>query len=156
MIDIREAFQEDADLITPHLRREDLQEVRAVSTEPVVEVIRRSVLLSDQAFLATNGQDQPICLWGVGEVASNGPAGRLGVIWLVGTPLVQRNKVAFLRASRRFVDKTVKEYDALANWVDGRNELHIQWLEWLGFHRVATDPEYGVENRTFHLYQRTK
>lgn len=37
----------------------------------------------------------------------------------------------------------------LFNCVDQRNEVHINWLRWLGFKFVRIIPEYGIQKLPF-------
>ena len=56
-----------------------------------------------------------------------------GLIWMVGTPKLIRQRREFLRGSKRFL-KALKDlgFTRIFNHVDERNTTHIRWLKWLG------------------------
>ena len=54
-------------------------------------------------------------------------------IWLMTTPLVEKNSIAFLRASRRFTQELYASYGPLVGMVDSDFDKSRRWLRWIGF-----------------------
>lgn len=67
----------------------------------------------------------------------------VGAVWMLGTPLIERVTIPFLRASRAGVDHLHDFYPALVNVADARNTVHLKWLRWCGFHFIRRHETYG-------------
>lgn len=90
----------------------------------------------------------PACVFGVNPGSMLGGA---AAPWMVGTALLERYPLAFLRRSRPVVAAWAARYTAMRNYVDARNTLAVAWLRWLGF--VIGDPApYGVDQLPFHPF----
>lgn len=76
-------------------------------------------------------------VWGVHE----GYAPDVGLIWMLGTPLLPSVSIPFLRACRGAVDRAHGIFDTLACTAWRENSLHLAWLEWCGF--TPYDPGHG-------------
>lgn len=63
------------------------------------------------------------------------PMGTAAIAWALTTPKVLEHKVAFARASAKYVDKLLELYPEIHVTVDVRHEQAISWLEWLGFRK---------------------
>lgn len=91
----------------------------------------------------------PMGMWGV---IPDGKFPQAGRIWMLGTDeLVQdsRNRVRFLKECKRELERMLTQYDVLWNYMDARNVVHKNWLEWMGFTFIAERPNYGTEGRLF-------
>jgi hypothetical protein len=76
------------------------------------------------------------------------------LVWLVGTDDLITHSTTFLRHSRQWLATMHEHYRLLYNVIDARNEVHLRWLEWLGFEFIQDVPRYGVERRKFILFRR--
>jgi hypothetical protein len=76
------------------------------------------------------------------------------LVWLVGTDDLIAHSTTFLRHSRQWLATMHEHYRLLYNVIDARNEVHLRWLEWLGFEFIQDVPRYGVERRKFILFRR--
>jgi len=65
-----------------------------------------------------------------------------------------KDKRTFLRQSKIELRKILKEYPVLFNVVDSRNEVHVRWLQWMGFTFIKKHSEYGPEKRPFYEFVR--
>jgi hypothetical protein len=74
----------------------------------------------------------------------------IGTIWMMGSDDLAGRRVAFLRSSRSWLKVLQQKYRVLGNFVDQRNQMHIQWLRWMGF-QVSGDAVFRgtVESRPF-------
>ncbi len=145
---IRPATPEDADLLAPRLRREDREEIYAVTGCPPLPVLRDGVASSDPCLAATDGAGLVMALFGV----IPGPAG-CGKIWLLGAPELLRRRFSVRRWSHTWIALLHRRYATLWNYVDPRNRAHVRWLQACGF--VLTPAgEYGFERRPFYRLEK--
>jgi hypothetical protein len=91
---------------------------------------------------------EPACVFGVNPGSLLGGA---ATPWMVGTGLLERYPLAFLRRSRPVVADWAARYTVLANHVDARNTFAVAWLRWLGF-RIDEPVPYGVDQLPFHPF----
>lgn len=121
----------DAHELEANLRPADRRELEEVSGKPALSGLLLGVLVSDPALTLRTPDGALIGLLGV---IRQGP-GR-GLVWMSGTNELAKRSVAFLRGSRDVIAKLQEQYPTLYNAVDARNEVHIRWLRWLGFHLI--------------------
>jgi hypothetical protein len=80
-----------------------------------------------------------------------------GLVWLLGTPGIEKNTMAFLRHSMPVLRHFYREAgtDLLYNYTYSENKLHHKWLRWLGFTfiRQVTLPPLG---KPFYEFARLK
>ena len=120
---IRAATIDDAATIAPLLREADKNEVRALSDWTPKEAIEYSISHSDEAWFVSCPDSHPILITGIGE----------GVPWMLATPMVKRYGKSLIKEGRKLVDRWTKRYGYLCNYVDARNETHVDWLIAMGF-----------------------
>lgn len=141
----------DAVHIARHLRAADRREVSAITVEPPLQVIRNGILATDPCYtIRISSTGRPCGVFGCRE--TDHP--QSGLVWLVGTDDLLTHSTTFLRHSRKWLAKLHEHYRLLYNVIDARNEVHLNWLEWLGFEFIEELPKYGVERRKFILFRR--
>jgi hypothetical protein len=113
--------------ILPHLRREDINEMRAFSDLDPAVGLAFSIANSRPGY-AVLIDGEPAALFGAAP-----KAGGIGVPWLVGTDEIKKRPVVFYRVSKSVVEEMRQTYSFLENWVDERNLLSVRWLKWAGF-----------------------
>lgn len=126
---VRPATMDDAHRIAPLLREQDRVECLAASGLPPEVVIPR-------AFAAPKGivnfvetpNGEPILIKGVRPSAPN-----IGIIWMVGTPLLEQHAYRLAREAHRYMNEWHKKFPLMWNtaWVD--NDLHVRWLKFMRF-----------------------
>jgi hypothetical protein len=79
-----------------------------------------------------------------------------GQIWMVATDDIKNHKIEFLKYSQSFIKHVMEPYDYVMNWVDARNELHIQWLKWCGFVFLKKHTCFGAEGIPFYEFIKVK
>lgn len=96
----------------------------------------------------------PFCCFGV---ASASLLSTSGVPWMLGTDEIARWGATYLvlKNSKYYVDKMLKPFDNLENWVDIRNEISIRWLKWCGFSFDGPVP-YGIHRGLFQRFYLNK
>lgn len=111
------------------MRRADREEVYASSRSSPAGALVFSLRKSAVAWTGlVNGR--PEVMFGVGDI--NVLAG-IGAPWLLGTDIVEQERVAFLRLSVEWRAQLLRRYATLRNVVDVRNRASVRWLRWLGF-----------------------
>ena len=68
------------------------------------------------------------------------------VVWMLCTFAVEENPIKFLRFIRGYYKETIREHKMLWNYALKDNELHINWLKWLG---ATFHDEIEIGGRTF-------
>lgn len=112
--------------IAHHLREADRREA-IISTgyqHSPAYVLETSVSMSEVVFMA-KWNEEPFAIFGVVEG---------GKVWMMGTPTMEEipPKTVVL-ASRKWLSKLQTRYGVLWNFVLKANEVHVRWLEAMGF-----------------------
>ena len=76
-----------------------------------------------------------VAIFGVG-----GEKGKVGVPWMLASPLLVKIRKAFLRESQAFLEEMSKDFIVLQNVAWIKNKEHIRWLKWLGFEFIPAEP----------------
>lgn len=110
-----------------HLREADQREALALDGRPAILHLLEAVSLPSSNAFTVFYDNVPCGIFGVIEEAPE-----IGNPWMVGTPLLFKEREAF-RISREVVDQMNWRYPLLRNAIHARNSVHIRWLEWMGF-----------------------
>lgn len=147
-ISCRPALEDDAIAISRRMRRADMAEVWAQAGLDPLEGIRLSMAVSKRTIVGlVNGRHA--CIFGI---ASRSLLSDCGVPWLLGTKLIERHQLGFLRRCGPMLEELAAGFGRLENYVDARNAVSIKWLGWLGFTIEAPEPygPFGLPFRRFH------
>lgn len=145
---IRKALIEDAIELSKHLRKEDLEEIKAGTDEDPMKVLIEGILISNPAFSFFSPKGKLGGIFGV--VPSENP--RCGRVWLLGTKEIERYPLLFIKHSKKILKELYKTYDILENFVHENNALHIKWLRYMGFQFTS---KVQINNSFFwHFYRR--
>jgi hypothetical protein len=143
VIEIAGSQAADAGQLAPLMRQADIEEVRASSGSTPLEALERAFAVSSLCFTAWRG-DTPLAMFGVNEIAE-----RIGVIWFLGSDAATEDPRAFARLTKYWLKAIQQEFDILTNVVDERNEIHVRWIDKMGFTFTVFHVEHGVEKRPF-------
>lgn len=147
MILVRQANTKDAYTFAHKLRAVDrLELARSVGGKPS-EVLLHGIEMGD-AWTAYE-DNEPICIFGVVPTETPGT----GVIWMLGTPLLDRKAKELVRRSKQWVEHFQDDYRVLFNYVDCDNTRTLRWLRALGFRERMVIEQYGVGKTPFVLVQ---
>jgi hypothetical protein len=138
-----------AEELAPHLRAEDVAEIRAADgTEPLPALLT-SVDVSDEVW-AVRFNGELALIFGVMPYDSKG-GGRVGVAWMVPSAIIERHPAAFWRLSREMLPWLLERWDALINAIDVRHEKALRWAKRLGMKLDAPAPfgEAKLDFRSF-------
>jgi hypothetical protein len=94
-------------------------------------------------------ESEPACVFGIREGSMTEPA----EFWLVGTPLIERYSIRFLRESRAVVEWGLKEYGVVGGFVQVGNTRSQRWLKWLGF-EFKEEAEHSLLGRVYPFERR--
>lgn len=143
---LRLATEDDCIYLAEYLRKEDIQEIYAVTGVPPLLSLLIGLKLSEVPLVICNEKDRPVAMLGVV------PNGLIGSIWMVGTDELKRISLSFLKHSKNVCDVLKSNYQILHNYVDARNTLHVNWLKWMDFKFIKTHQQYGIEKRKFYEF----
>ena len=143
---LRVATKEDCHYLSTRLRKDDYQEIKAMTGLPALQSLLMGLKVSDVPMVICNDENEPVAMLGVA------PQGLLGLIWMVGTEDLKRISLSFLRNSKEVCNVMKKDYKILYNYVDARNTLHITWLKWMGFTFINKHQQFGIEGRLFYEF----
>ena len=142
---LRLASEIDCIYLSENLRKEDIQEIQAVTGLPPLLSLLTGLKMSSVPLVICNADCKPVAMLGVV------PNGLIGFIWMVGTDDLKKISLSFLRNSKDVCDVLKGKHQILHNYVDKRNTLHVNWLKWMGF-TIINEVTYGVENRKFYEF----
>jgi hypothetical protein len=144
---VRKAIPSDIPAVAADMRPADRAELQASGRDNAEQSLLIGLLHGSPCMTICREDDTPVGMYGVVPAAE-----RMGTVWLLGTEgLVSdaRVRLRFLREAKAHVARFFDDYDLLWNCVDARNEVHIRWIQWMGFTFIAEHPNYGPEGRRF-------
>ena len=151
---VRPAVLQDAALVADGMRQEDIDEVQAQSGCSPRGGLLYCYFMSKPCMTMVSRHGEPVTMWGV--VPEGETAGR---IWMLGRQAMledSSDKHYFLRESKIQLEKLHEQYPVLFNVVDARNEVHVRWIQWMGFTFIRKHPQWGPEGRLFYEFVRIK
>lgn len=127
---IRDVQPGDVEALLQNLRPADRAEADALfGPDKAESAIRESVSLSVMAWTGHVG-DEVAFIFGCAPATL---LGEEGLPWLVGTPLIDCHRRAFIRFSHTYIPCMLAIFPTLVNLVDARNVKSIAWLKKMGF-----------------------
>ena len=128
-IAVKVAAPEDMRKLAPNLRQADIAEVAAATGQTGLEALLEGLALTPFCLYATY-DDAPMAAFGIVPDKENP---ELGVPWLLGSDLIAKCPVTFLRYSRNWLRTLGADYEVLANYVKADHAESINYLKHLGF-----------------------
>jgi hypothetical protein len=147
-IEIVKATLEHVPGIAVNMRPADVAEVHALGKTPE-RTLANGIRHSDFAwYCAVDGK--PACIGGVATVSV---LGGVGMPWLLGTDVVEKNPRALMTKSAIYLRMMRANYTLLRNYVDARNRVAIRWLERVGFEIGPPEPRgpYSMPFQKFEM-----
>lgn len=125
--------------VAQNLREADRREAcRITNSDNAVRAVRDSVVNSRFTLVGLESGTTPVAIAGVSHSDDHPHA---GIPWLVGTDRISEKPVQFLRKARSVLAQMfeISGYEIFYNVVDAENDVHQQWLRWVGA-SFADDP----------------
>ena len=144
---VRPAEPEDCSIIASNMRKEDVAEVWAASHHSPLDALTTGFVHSHPPMTIIKSPNIPVGMFGSIPMSFGQPT--TAGIWMLGTDEIWDVRFQFLRESRHWLREVSEEYDLVYNVIDKRNELHIRWLRWLGFHLIREIPDFGPDKMPF-------
>lgn len=131
-IEIQMARPVDVAYVAQNLREADRREAcRITNSEDAVRAVLDSVDHSRFTLVGLESGTTPVAIAGVSHSDAYPHA---GIPWLVGTDRISEKPVQFLRKARSVLAQMfeISGYEIFYNVVDAENDVHQQWLSWVG------------------------
>ena len=157
-VDIIEATLVHTEMLAPHMRDADVEEVRATYDVEPLEALRVGVKVASFARTCFIN-DELICMFGVSPLKvkddGGGALSGVGAPWMLATNGFYRHIKSFVFHSREYIEEMLELYPILMNYVDERNVAARRWLKRAGF--TIYDPEpWGVLKLPFHRFEKRR
>jgi hypothetical protein len=146
----RPACIEDAHILAPKMRKQDVEEVKASSGLDPLEALLLSMEFSDEVYAIVSGDEEVIGLFGVTPTEDS----LVGCPWLLASKRLPEVSKEFIPQSLVWVKEINTKYPILRNYVDARNRIAIRWLGYLGFTFINLIEDYGVGRIPFYEFVR--
>lgn len=124
---VRAATGYDVEALTNNLRKEDIEEIEALGSTPY-EALGEGYVFSTECY-ALVLEGETIGLFGVSTYQM--PEGYAS-IWFLGSERTKEIPYEWLIVGKEYINKFLKEYGILTNFVYEKNRLHIKWLKRMG------------------------
>lgn len=142
-----ELTAEDCRYLADKLRRDDIREIWAASRREPLEALMQSFKWSTHRY-AVLLHGLPVAAFGA---APRSLLSKTAMVWLVGTPDIEKMKITFVRHTRSCIARMLQDYEELENYVDARNIVSLEWLKYAG--AVVDDAApYGPDGLPFHHF----
>ncbi len=147
--EFRDPTASDRLTVGAFMREADAAECRALGLSPyhAVNVSMRASKMASAWYL--EGRCAALCGVREADVKSL----RVGEVWCLTTPLVERAPVAFVKATRTWLARQQPHFDVLSQMVDVRYTKAVAWLQLVGFRQGAVSL-YGPKHMPFVLMRR--
>lgn len=144
---------QDAHSLAPRLRREDVEEAWSACRLTPLDALL-GALLAGEAYTGML-DDLAIAMFGV---VPHPELRETGLVWMLGSPEIAEpaTKFRFRHAVPYWVDQLNEKYPLLTNIVDARNEVHLKWLQRLGFIFINKHAQIGPDRLPFYEFIRIK
>ena len=148
----RASVLQDVVDVAESMRPEDAAELYAVSGDTPKGGLLYCYLRSKPCMTMVSRHGYVMGMYGV--IPEGDGVGR---IWMLGRNEMTTDKLdrfTFLKQAKIELDKLQEEYKLLFNQIDGRNQIHIDWIRWMGFTIIKRHPHWGLESRPFYEFVR--
>lgn len=147
MIKFRRIGYHEVDLLkNMTLRKADMDELRAATGKHPWDALKFSVLHSNE-FTDISYEDETGEIINVFGLASSQG---IGIPWMLASPRLTKYQKLLMSYSKRIIEEMLFLFPLLLNHVDSRNEVHIRWLQHMGF--KFTGVEYAINGIMFRQF----
>lgn len=140
-----------AEALAPRMREPEVLEVRASGGYDPLTALLDALEHSERAYAALI-DGEVACMWGVEHVRYSAASGRVGAVWLLTSPLIEKHRKVFWKGCRLELRSLFEAYDLLVNAIDARHVQAVRWARRLGF-PLEEPRSFGVEGRQFYWFR---
>lgn len=131
---VRPASPLDIFPLAKTMRKEDQEECLHFSnSSPFIALVDSYALSSDCWTVEWDGR--VVAMFGCG-----GQVGHCGHPWMLASDDLVKIKKSFLREAKDYLQLMEDKYVYLTNWAWAKNEVHTNWLKWMGMTFDAPAP----------------
>ena len=149
---VRPSILTDVSVVAENMRKEDVDEVRAQTGACPKGGLLYAYFMSKPCLTVVSRHGHLMAMGGVVPEGEN-----IGRIWLLGCQSMVDDSIDrrwFLRKSKEKLAEMQSLYPLLFNMVDARNEVHVKWIDWLGFTFIKKHLNWGPERQMFYEFVR--
>lgn len=151
---IRTSVDSDIERMKAHIRKSDIDEIRATNEWSPEHALRYGLTNSEPCFTIVH-QGKPVGMFGVTPAPKEVQDLKAGVVWLIATDGLKAMWLTFCRLSPKFISLMLEKYEVMYNFVDARNIDTIRWLNWCGAKFDEPKP-YGIDGLPFRFFKIVK
>ena len=149
---LRPSILSDVAIVADNMRKEDVAEVKAQTGACPKGGLLYAYFMSKPCLTTVSRHGHLMSMGGVVPEGKN-----MGRIWLLGSQSMFDDSIDkrwFLRSSKKTLAEMQRLYPLLFNMVDARNEVHVKWIDWLGFTFIKKHLNWGPESQMFYEFVR--
>lgn len=148
----RPSVPQDAHLLAPRLRKEDVEEIRAASGNEPLQALLNGILEGTECWTIIGNGDEVLGLFGVNHMPEYGPG--QACVWMLAADGLPSIRAEFFKQTPEWIAHFHTRFPVLWNYIDARQTMHIRWLKRLGFRFIKQHEAYGHEQRPFYQFVR--
>ena len=139
----------DESILIEDIRREDHLEMVQWTAQGPEFAVRESVRQSEVCYSVYAEDSQLLCICGA---KTDNVIEASAVLWSLSTNAVNSNRIAFVKGTRKVLDRIMREMPNTAyfhNWVSNDYPAAQRWLEWMGAGWSVKGIRRGYGNSVF-------
>ena len=140
---IKESSLIDVENLKDRLRKEDIEELIALGSEPY-KALLKGYIYSNKCYSVFEGE-KVIGMFGYSDYML--PKDCCS-IWFLGSDESLNYPITFHKTGKNLIKECFKKYKIITNRVYAENVKHIKWLERLGMTLMYFNPVY-INNKEF-------
>lgn len=131
------------------MREEDKREIWHMSRSSPLNALMSGLLYGESCWTVQWG-NKVVAMFGVTRTDEV-----TGSPWMLASEDLKKIKLPFLRECHQYVEVMSEDFEILTNCVWSQNNIHIQWLKWLGFKFLPAKP-MGYDGELFYEFYKVK
>jgi hypothetical protein len=137
MPNIRELQLGDIKFLAKNMRASDIHEIKAASGLEPKQCLELAVIESQELYIIY--KKKPLGIFGVTNK---------GVVWMLATEKIKKHPEFLKTFHKKYIDKWLKRYGYLYNYVHNENTVSKKWLERCGF-KLKEPEKFGLKQDLF-------
>lgn len=146
---VRPSVYKDCLELSTTMREEDKQEIWHSSRSSPLLALVGGLQVSSPCWTVM-WEGKVIAMFGVSPQDN-----LVGIPWMLASEDLKNIKKSFLKECHSYVQMMFTGYEVLTNHAWSKNDIHIQWLRWLGFKFFPAKP-MGYDGELFYEFYKVK